>query len=181
MTLTFERAEMGDEPIVRALQDEAIAWLATKGSDQWQPSAQRDRDGRRPSERDLRDGLDRGEVYLVRDGGEVVGTITLDDYADPEFWADDDPASALYVHRMIISRAAAGRDLGAAMLDWASDQAARADRKWLRLDAWRTNTALHDYYRRRGFTHLRTVGGPWRGSGALFQRLAAPRIEKREP
>lgn len=53
------------------------------------------------------------------------------------------------------------------------DQAARAGKTWLRLDAWRTNTALHDYYRRHGFTDVRIVDLPWRGSGALFQRPAA--------
>jgi len=43
---------------------------------------------------------------------------------------------------------------------------------WLRLDAWTTNPALHNYYRRRGFQHVRTVAS--RISGACFQRPAQP-------
>jgi hypothetical protein len=33
---------------------------------------------------------------------ELVGTITVDEFADPEFWRpDDNPASALNLHRMM--------------------------------------------------------------------------------
>jgi GNAT superfamily N-acetyltransferase len=171
MTLTFERALAADQQVVQGLQDEASAWLAKKGTDQWQPAAMVDRRKGRPSERSLPSAIERGEVFLVKSQAEVVGTITLDDFADPEFWLpSDEPQSALYIHRMITSRQASGRDLGAAMLDWAARQAVQAAKVWLRLDAWRTNTALHDYYRRHGFTDVRTVSLPWRGSGALFQR-----------
>lgn len=175
MTLTFEQAKPEDEPIIRELQAEAVGWLAEKGTDQWQPAAMIERQKTKPEERNLPDQIERGEVFLVKDQGQVVGMFALDEYADPEFWTDsDEPKSALYIHQMIVSRDSSGRDLGAVMLDWASDQAARTGRTWLRLDAWRTNTALHDYYRRHGFEHVRTITLPWRGSGALFQRLVRP-------
>lgn len=173
MTITFEPAQPDDEPIIRDLQADAVAWLAAKGTDQWQPAAMIARRKTRPEERNLRDEIKRGEVYLVKDDATVVGTLTLDDYADPEFWTEaDEPKSALYAHRMIISREFAGHDIGAVMLDWAADQAARAGKAWLRLDAWRTNIGLHDYYRCHGFADVRTITLPWRGSGALFQRPA---------
>jgi GNAT superfamily N-acetyltransferase len=130
---------------------------------------------RRSDERGLRPAIARGEVFTVRDHDQVVATFTLDDYADPDFWTEsDDPKSALYVHRMIVSRAAAGHDLNAAILDWAEQHAAGAGRDWLRLDAWRTNLALHRYYERHGFQHIRTIGLPWRGSGALFPTPPLP-------
>jgi GNAT superfamily N-acetyltransferase len=117
-----------------------------------------------PADRTLAAAISRSEVFLVRQDGRVVGTLTLDDYADPEFWTpDDDPGSALYVHRMIVTREAPGQDLGGAMLDWAAKQAARTGRAWLCLDAWRTNLALHRYYERHGFVRVRTVVLPHRG------------------
>ena len=175
MTITITPAQPGDEPIVRDLQADAVGWLAEKGSDQWQPAAMLARNASRPEGRNLRDEIRRGEVYIVKQDGAVVGTVSLDDYADPEFWTEDDePKSALYVHRMIVSREAAGHGLGAVMLDWAAGQAAHAGKRWLRLDAWRTNTALHDYYRRQGFDDVRVIDLPWRGSGALFQRAVRP-------
>jgi hypothetical protein len=74
---------------------------------------------------------------------------------------------------MIVPRRAAGDDIGGRLLDWTSDLAVSTARRWLRLDAWKTNIALHGYYERHGFAHVRTVSLPHRGSGALFQRLTA--------
>jgi hypothetical protein len=41
MTLTFTIATAEDEPTVRQLQAESTAWLASLGTDQWQPAAMR--------------------------------------------------------------------------------------------------------------------------------------------
>lgn len=86
-----------------------------------------------------------------------------------------DPKSALYVHRLSVTGDAYGTSLGAATRVWAADQAARARKTWLRLDGWRTNTGLHNYYRRQGFVDVRPVSLPWRGSGARFQRSVGQR------
>ena len=58
------------------------------------------------------------------------------------------------------------------MLDWASRRAAAAGKRWLRLDAWASNTKLHDYYLGEQFKMVRLLQFPHRGSGALFQRPA---------
>lgn len=148
-----------------------MAWLAACGTDQWQARYRARRVN--PAQRGLAAAIRRREAHLLREGTEVVAFLILDDYADPEFRTpDDEPDSGLYVHSMLVSRRHAGQDLGGRLLDWAGDQAARAGKTWLRLDAWRTNTKLHSYYLRHGFTHLRTVALPHRGSGALFQRPA---------
>ena len=76
---------------------------------------------------------------------------------------------------MIVRRAAAGSGIGAFILDWAANRAAKLGRKWIRLDAWRSNQALQTYYKRQGFTHVRTVTLPSRKSGVLFQRETTPR------
>jgi hypothetical protein len=68
-----------------------------------------------------------------------------------------------------VRRSEAHRNLGADILDWASDQVRLAGRKFLRLDAWTNNVALHDYYMRLGFRLVRIVDSP-SGSGALFER-----------
>ncbi|WP_392965462.1 hypothetical protein [Streptomyces sp. LN245] len=58
---------------------------------------------------------------------------------------------ALCVHRMAVSRGAAG-GIGATILDWAGGHAAAQGKKWLRLDAWKDNEGLHRYYKAVGFT-----------------------------
>lgn len=53
---------------------------------------------------------------------------------------------------------------------WAAHRARQADKSWLRLDAWKSNTALHQYYLDRGFTLVRIDDNPADPSGAYFQR-----------
>lgn len=175
VSLRLESARPTDASAISRMHDDATAWLASRGLDQWQrmhsPLAGTPARGG-DSDRSLAAGIARGEVLVHRaDGGEVVATITVDTYADPEFWTPEEIAQpALYLHRMIVARHAAGQDLGGAMIEWAAQRAANLGYQWLRLDAWRTNTGLHAYYQRHGFTHIRTVELAHRGSGALFQR-----------
>jgi ribosomal protein S18 acetylase RimI-like enzyme len=171
MTLTIRRAAMADVDAVLGLVTEATRWLAERGSDQWQYTTERHR-------RAIERATARDEVWVVSDDiGALVATITLNGYADPEFWtAEDDPADALYVHRMAVARNAGGQEIGSAMLDWAARQTMDTGKKWVRLDAWASNTALHDYYRNHGFQPVRLLHFAHRGSGALFQRSATTQL-----
>lgn len=152
--------------VVLGLFRDAAVWLADRGLDQWQ---------RGPRIERIRQDIDAGAVFLVIDqDDEVVGTLTIDTRADPDFWTDaDDPGSALYLHRMIVAPDHRGERIGEAMTTWAEQFGAALGYRWLRLDAWRTNTELVSYYASRGWQHIRTVEPPWRESGALFQRPTA--------
>jgi predicted N-acetyltransferase YhbS len=173
MTITMRKAEPADLDTVTKLHQDARSWLSSRGLDQWQPM----QTGRLSIDR-VRSGFARsiakGACFIAMDGFDPVGTITVDSFADPDFWTDqDDPTNALYIHRMIVPRSHAGRGIGEQLIDWAAERAAATGHQWLRLDAWRTNERLHDYYRSLGFQHVRTVNLPHRGSGALFQRRVA--------
>ncbi len=166
------------DSVVR-LQAEAVRWIGNRGLDQWQP-AQGGRQAPEQVQRRIADAISRGECYVAVEGSRIVATITVDEFADPEFWQEcDEPSAALYVHRMIVARNYSGRGIGEALIDFASEIAARRGKKWLRLDAWRTNLALHRYYLHLGFKHVRTVSLEHRGSGALFQRPARRRLDRR--
>jgi GNAT superfamily N-acetyltransferase len=166
-TLTIRQAEPADLDTLEELREEAVAWLASKGLDQWQPGQPKV-----PTRVTAEHAIARGVCYIAYDQhGDIVGTITVDDHADPEFWTPAEQAEpALYVHRMIVPRAAAGGCLGARLLQWADEKARSSGRRWLRLDAWKSNPRLHQYYSDQGFQHLRTVELAHRGSGSLFQR-----------
>lgn len=157
-----------DEQEISRLVKAAVAWLATRNTDQWQNTALLKGD----PERTRAKSVDRGEIYVVVDNdGRIVGSFALDSYADPDFWSSTDhPDDALYLHRMVRDRSINNHSIGDVILDYASRQAAQQGKHWLRLDAWRTNTGLHDYYKRHGFEHVRSIDLPDRGSGALFQR-----------
>jgi GNAT superfamily N-acetyltransferase len=166
-TLTIRKAEPADLDTVDSLREEAVAWLASKGLDQWQPGQ-----ARVPTRTTTADSIARGTCYLAYDrDGNLTGTIAIDDHADCEFWTPAEQAEpALYVHRMIVPSAARGKEVGQVLLDWAAEFATNTGKRWLRLDAWKTNSGLHRYYLARGFRHVRTVDLAHRGSGALFQR-----------
>jgi GNAT superfamily N-acetyltransferase len=166
--LAIRRAEPADLDAIKALQAESVAWLASKGEDQWQPGHPRAPQDRPWSH--LEASITSGTCWVAEHNGKVVATITVDDYADPDFWQPEEADEALYVHRMIVSRSHAGHDVGATLLTWADHLAQAANRPLLRLDAWRTNQALRRYYESQGFTHLRTIALPHRSSGA-FRRV----------
>ncbi|HEX8631800.1 MAG TPA: GCN5 family acetyltransferase, partial [Catenuloplanes sp.] len=153
---------------------ERVEWLTAQGEDQWSIPLPRSA---------VAATVSTGQTWLVWDG-QPVATITLTAWPDvdhlwkpdrdPEaLWRpEDDPADALYAAKMLIPLARSGSALGADLLDWAAGRAYDAGLTWLRLDAWTTNTRLHDYYRGQGFRHVRTVTN--RVSGACFERPAQP-------
>ncbi|MER5998418.1 GNAT family N-acetyltransferase [Nonomuraea angiospora] len=172
--LALRRAEPEDLPGVLTLLADASEWLYSQGVRQWP------RGGFGP-ERIVP--LIEGRVlFLLEDelryldpdeSAPPVATIAVDDNADPEFWTlDDDPGAALYVHKLAVARPWSGSGLGDALLDWACTYAHAAGLPWLRLDCAKGNWRLQEYYRRRGFRHVRTVDLPHRASGALFERAS---------
>ncbi|MFJ9558385.1 GNAT family N-acetyltransferase [Nocardiopsis sp. NPDC101807] len=119
----------------------------------------------------MQEGIRDGVTSVVTDpAGAVVATVTLAG-PDPDWWHEDDaPESALYLYKLMINDSWRGTGLGDEILDWACRHAAAEGKSSVRLDCWRTNTALQEYYKARGFRHLRTETAPGRGSGALFER-----------
>jgi GNAT superfamily N-acetyltransferase len=152
-----------DLDAVLGLFREASQWLASKRIDQWQWG---------PRVEQVRGDIEQGNVFVgEEENGRIVATVTVDTFADPDFWrAQDDPSSALYVHRMIVARDHAGLGLGDELTQWVEHFAGALGYDYIRLDCYRSNTGLHRYYKSHGWTQVRTVDAPWRPSGTLFQR-----------
>ena len=168
-TVTIRRATQADVPTVVDLWSEAAGWLRERGSDQWQYPIKMD---------NVRNAIAGRACWIVeRPDGEPVGTVTVDEQADPRLWEPtDQPDRALYLHRLVVRLNSRTQHLGAAILDWASLRALRLDRTWLRKNVWTSNEQLHRYCIDRGFRQVRTVHGPDVVSGVLFERPAG-RIE----
>ncbi|MCX4826521.1 GNAT family N-acetyltransferase [Streptomyces sp. NBC_01142] len=165
--MIVDRAEPADIPRLLKFRTDAAKWLRDQGSDQWSTPY--------PPEL-LTESVTAGEVYLFRpaEAAPPVATVTLDRRAEPVLWSADERCEpSLYVHKLTLARPGSGDRLGARILDWCGDRAARSGMKWLRLDAWTSNTRLHAYYERLGFTHIRTVHDPAAyESGWVAQRPA---------
>jgi GNAT superfamily N-acetyltransferase len=167
-----------DFDTVLGLIDDAATWLQAKNTNQWaRPWPDR-------AARDARvmRGLAGGKTWIVWDGDAAAATVTLTPKLNPKVWSR--PAAtcdlgerSIYAHRLITARSHQGQRLGAQLIDWAGLRA-RMDygAKWIRIDVWTTNAALHDYYLGIGFEPCGVCQDPEYPSGKLFQKRTA-RIE----
>lgn len=178
--MIITKATSADVDTIMSWRRERVAWLGRLGEDQWSIPLPRSA---------VAGTILAGQTWMVWDNRQPLATITLTAYTDfEELWKPDrdpealwypadDPADALYLAKMIVPRAHARQGVGREMVDWAAGRAYDAGLTWLRLDAWTTNTRLHDYYRKLGFRHVRTIHS--RVSGACFQRPAQPYVDGR--
>ena len=158
-------ATSSDVPALMELRTEAESWLAAAGIDQWSNAAL----GKRAISGWL-DMIGLGRTWVFTKDNRVVATVSLGP-ADKDFWHEDDQLlSALYVYKFIVGRSQAGTHLGARILDWVSAIAHAEGREWVRLDVWRDNPGLQNYYLAQGFQHVRTESPSHRLSGWLGQR-----------
>lgn len=155
------------------MRDEASAWLARTGSDQW-TTAWPDPD---TMVANIQRSIQTGCTWSVEDdAGNIAATIAMDTSIFPGLWTEREEAEpAVYVHRLIVRRAHSGRGLGAQLLNWAGNKAVLSNAQWVRVDVWTTNLRLRQYYVDQGFTHVRTVVRADYPSGALLQRRAEMR------
>ena len=167
--LAVRRGTTSDADTVIGLVEEATAWLRVKGTDQWaQPWPDRQaRDER------VRRGLRNGHTWMVETDGQAIATITCQPHGNQALWAPEERRDpAVYVSRLIVTRSAAGRGIGGALIDWIGARALRDwNARWIRIDVRTTNVALHNYYEKRGFRLCRIAGeATGYPNAALFQR-----------
>src|SRR5450759_28644 len=144
----LRRATERDHEVIIRLIDAAAEWLRTKNTDQWEQPWPSVEDRSHRIVKDIR--LDK--TWIAWDGGLPAATITIDSAHSPVWPAEKIRDRAVYVCRLVVNRSHSGQGLGAALLDWAGLRAMRRHAaRWVRVDVWTTNKALHAYYRRQGF------------------------------
>jgi len=140
--VNVREARPDDTEVVAGLLDEATRWVGERGFEQWPLPFPRD---------ELAEAIARGEVFVAEHDGEAVATVTiLTD--DPQYWGAR-PPDALYVHKLAVARAQAGRGLGAEVIRWADRRAASLGREFLRLDCLGDSNGIRAYYEGLGFEH----------------------------
>lgn len=169
--MTHLRANRPDEvDALLKLRAESEAWTGAQGLDQYQDSRFAER-----ARRQISDLAERRRFCVLTDRSDEILAVGALVGPDMDFWTDDDDlGSAWYIGRLMVAKH--GKSYGARLLDLVALAAASDGRTWLRLDCWRTNYALQDYYRSEGFDLVRIVEHPRRFSGALFQRPVAHSI-----
>ena len=166
--MEIRRGGAADAPIMLAMLDGAVAWLAARGrTGQW---------GDRPWSDDPRrveriTEIARGdELWVAEVPGRPSGVVALLPEPRHDVAPADEPE--LYIKLLVTDRAFAGRGVGRALIGKAADEARARGVELLRVDCYGGGDGrLVDYYRRNGFEAVAefTVGD-WPG------RLLARRV-----
>lgn len=125
---------------------------------------------------DVARGLDRmagyelhDELYVIRQGPELIACHALTPSGDPAFWTREELAQdALYLDSAMVSPYYAHRGVGSLITRHARDEAGKRGMSLVRLDCQRI-PELRAHWERLGFTHLRDVEVPGRASGTLME------------
>jgi GNAT superfamily N-acetyltransferase len=164
-------AEKDDMPVILGFIGEAATWLADKGTDQWSKPwpDEHERDER------VRRGIRDKCTWIVEDKSRPIATISCRPRGNPDLWTEAENAEpAVYVSRLIVCRDYGGQAIGNELFDWAGKwAAAQYGARWVRIDVWRTNTLLHEYYQKRGFSFMRECDYVDYPSAMLFQKPTA--------
>lgn len=171
--LVLHPASPSDRTVILGLIESAARWLwEYKKTRQWSEPWPDQAEHEARIDRDLA----RGRTWIVRDGTATAATITTDPGTDPLWPERRYQSPALYIRRFVVSRAYAGRELGADLLDWAAATGHRRHgARFIRVNAWTDNTGLHDYYTSRGFEECGPAAVLQHPSRARFQRATSYR------
>jgi GNAT superfamily N-acetyltransferase len=167
--LQLRRATEHDLDTIIGLIDKAAEWLGTKGIDQWAtPWPNRAARDERVSA-----GIEADQTWVLEaDDGTVAATVSMDHEGNAKLWKESELAApAVYVQRLVIDRRYAGMGLGAQLIDWAGRRAREEyGAKWIRIDVWTHNYALHRYYESVGFIFRRRRSEPDYPAGTLLEK-----------
>jgi GNAT superfamily N-acetyltransferase len=99
-----------------------------------------------------------GTAFVARRDGDVVGSLVLNEYQDPEYaevpWQFTEGAAAV-VHRLMVHPLAEGQGLAQVLMNFAEERALDSGHRMIRLDAFTENPRALRLYERLGY---RTAG-----------------------
>ena len=144
---TVRIASRDDLEKASAILEEARAWLAARGIDQWT----------RPFDAAwLAPKIDAHELFIVERNAEPAGVFRLL-WEDRLFWGERERGESAYIHSLAIRRRHAGTGLGGQILAAIANLARECNRASLRLDCVASNHRLIAYYQSHAFAPIDTV------------------------
>jgi GNAT superfamily N-acetyltransferase len=125
VNLVIARGSVADVSEAHRIICEVAEWLIGKGETLW---------GANETSLATLEAVARAdELVMARIGREAAACMFLH-RSDPDFWPGDPAGEAVYIHRLAVARAFAGRGFAGRMLAWAEEEARRMGRRYVRLD-----------------------------------------------
>ena len=155
--MTLERAVQSDFEAVCALYEKTIAAMHASGLRQWTW-------GRYPAADIVQEDIDKGWLYIAREGGEIVCAVCVNQVQDAEYAAIDwhygvNPG---LFHRLAISPDCQGRGHGRAALDAVCRILRDMGCDCLRCDTYSLNSAALRCYDGFGMRRATPFHFPWK-------------------
>lgn len=137
----IRRGAVADAPVALSIIEEAAAWAAARRMDVWYPQELRLEDFSKAA---------AAAELVIGYADDVPAATMLLQAADPVYWPDEAPRSALYLHKVAVRRAFAGQSWLRRLVDFAAEEAQRARIARLRLDTIQ-RPKLRSMYEGHGF------------------------------
>jgi len=116
-----------------------------------------------PSKEAFEKDIDRGELYILKDKGHLVGTIVISTFMDEEYrpvnWLTPNDNS-VYIHRLAVHPDFQGKGFAQQMMDYAENQAKKRGFVSVRLDTFSQNKRNQKFYEARGYKKLSDIYFP---------------------
>jgi GNAT superfamily N-acetyltransferase len=123
---------------------EAAQWLIDRGLGHWSVDEF--------NRADFMAAAQAGELVMGFEG-RLAAAVMLLQGLDPLYWPAEPPGAALYIHKLAVRRASAGRRWGHRMIEWAATQARMRGIPHLRLDTL-PKSMLQSLYEQEGFVSV---------------------------
>ena len=162
----LEHAQRDDIDAFVELLEAAAQWMVARGIEQWRPGAMRVQRGTFAAAQAV------GDLYVVREGGRVIGGVLLRSEPDP-IWRNSPEPSSLYLGKLVVARDRVGSGLGTRIVEACERIARERGVAWLRLDCVASNESLARYYQRIGYYPRGVVQGLLRHDKCMAPRAGA--------
>lgn len=158
---TMRPATEDDAPGVAEMIRARCDWMEESGLESWRDMVD-----------DLAGQAGSGSMWVLDDGGRVVGCTTVTEHAPPKDWTPEEAEEpSLYLFTTVTDPAYREHRPGTLIALWAVDQAARQGRAWVRRGCFEPE--LVKYYQSQGFGLVKEQE---RNAGHLY--LMARRAER---
>jgi GNAT superfamily N-acetyltransferase len=150
--ISIRLAHLGDLAAVAGILRECVAAMRDAGIEQW--------DEIYPTDRHLLADIQAASMYVAcAASGQVVGTMVLNHYQEPEYaavpWTSE--SQPLVVHRVMVAPRRQGQGIAQALMMFAEQHARATGYESLRLDAFTLNPRALRLYERLGYSARGTV------------------------
>ena len=123
------------------------------------PSFPRWKKGIHPSDEMIQNSIDREELYVLADGGDIAACVIanaekVDGYSDAPWQIDSDEVIVLHV--LAVHPNHRGKGLARRLVENVIEQERKVSKKALRLDVIENNTTAEKLYQKLGFQYIQT-------------------------